>query len=58
MCDLLPFWVVECKAYYLHLSNVFLQPCNGVLVTSSIVAHAFLHFSHLAHQRLVLKGER
>lgn len=43
--------------YYLHLGNVFFQPCDGVLVASGITAHTILHFSHLAHQRLILKGE-
>lgn len=46
------------KGNYLHLSNVCLQPGDSILVTSSLVAHAILHVSHLAQQRFVLHGNR
>lgn len=49
---------VICQVYYLHLGNFFLQPCNGILETGSLTAHAVLHVSHLAQQRLVLQGNK
>jgi len=47
---------VRMKLYYLHLSNIFLQSGNGILVTRGLAAHAILHLSHLAQQRFILHG--
>lgn len=44
------------RTIYLHLGNVRLQPGDGILVARSIAAHAVLHVSHLAQQRLILRG--
>lgn len=46
------------RVNHLHLGDVCLQTSNGILITSSLTAHAILHVSHLAQQGFVLNGSK